>query len=129
MLIIDSFLDGPTRESLLADNDSFPGLPADNPDISTIINEYHDSTKSHYSPFCFWDGWWNSEEDTIKKVVIRGRLPVELETIYHEIQILKKCLYEFQSASINLANNCKDSYDTVCKPSICNCHSSGEKND
>ncbi len=47
----------------------------------------------------------------------------------HEIQILKKCLYAFQCASINLANNCKDSYDTVCKPSICNCHSSGEKDD
>lgn len=43
----------------------------------------------------------------------------------HEIQILKKCLYAFQCASIDLEKKCKDSYDTVCKPSICDC--SGER--
>lgn len=45
----------------------------------------------------------------------------------HEIQILKKCLYAFQCASIDLEKKCKDSYDTVCKPSICDCQERQQK--
>ena len=85
MLIIDSFLDTPTREHLLVDPESFPKLPVDSPNISTIMNDYQDSTKPHYAPFYFWDGWWNSEENTIKKVVIRriweNNLPCPIEDI------------------------------------------------
>jgi len=85
MLIIDSFLDGPTRDSLLMDDESFPKLPVDKPNISTIMNDYQDSTKPHYAPFYFWDGWWNSEENTIKKVIIRriweNNLPCPIEDI------------------------------------------------
>ena len=40
----------------------------------------------------------------------------------HEIEMLKKSLFAFQSASIDLAKKCKKSYDTVCKPSICDCN-------
>lgn len=85
MLIIDSFLDTPTRERLLADPESFPRLPADKPNISTVMNDYQDSTKPYYSPFYFWDGWWNSAENTIKKSVIRriweNNLPCPIEDI------------------------------------------------
>lgn len=46
-----------------------------------------------------------------------------------EIQALKKGCFAFQNAAIDLAKKCKDSYDTVCKPSVCDCNGLGEKND
>lgn len=85
MLIIDSFLDAKTRERLLADPDAFPKLPVDKPNISTIMNDYQDSRKPHYAPFYFWSGWWDSEANTIKKMVIRkiweDNLPCPIEDI------------------------------------------------
>lgn len=44
----------------------------------------------------------------------------------HEIQILKKCLFSFQNAAIDLSKKCGISYDSVCPPSICDCHGKDE---
>jgi hypothetical protein len=45
----------------------------------------------------------------------------------HEIQILKKCLFSFQNASIDLSKKCGTSYDSVCPPSICDCQGKSQK--
>jgi len=71
MLIIDSFLDKSTRAEVLGTKGFFPELRGNETNISSIINSYHARDAEYYSPFYFWQGWWESEADTIKKVVIR----------------------------------------------------------
>ena len=59
--------------------------------------------------------------DMIKRLVHQK---IELN---NEIEILKKCLFSFQNASIDLSKNCGTSYDSVCPSSICDCQGKRQK--
>lgn len=53
--------------------------------IAVTPTQYHDEAADCYAPFMFWDGWWNSPADTIKKKMIRelieNRLTIPIKKI------------------------------------------------
>ncbi len=86
MKICDNFI---TDQELLAEirNDSsfFPESMGEEEVVNYSINQYHDNKSHHYSPYMFWDGWWSSPADTLKKRVIKNiwedNLPLPFEDI------------------------------------------------
>ena len=72
MKVID---DAITNQELLDEirNDPtfFPESVGDKPQVNYEIHEYHDPKATYYSPYMFWDGWWNSPANTLKKRVIK----------------------------------------------------------
>ena len=72
MKIIDNFI---TDESLLdeirSDASFFPASMGDEEKVNYSIHQYHDPESKHFSPYMFWDGWWNSPANTLKKRVIQ----------------------------------------------------------
>jgi hypothetical protein len=39
--------------------------------LATEINSYHEETSLCYAPFMFWDGWWKSPANTLKKKIVQ----------------------------------------------------------
>jgi hypothetical protein len=39
--------------------------------IAAHLMMYHEESSSSYSPFMFWDGWWRSPANTLKKKIIQ----------------------------------------------------------
>jgi hypothetical protein len=72
MKVLDNAI---TDKKLLAEisNDTsfFPESVGNKPQVNYEIHEYHDPKATHYSPYMFWDGWWNSSANTLKKRVIQ----------------------------------------------------------
>jgi hypothetical protein len=63
----------------------FPESVGDKLQVNYGVHEYHDPQATHYSPYMFWDGWWNSPANTLKKRVIKHlwdtHLPLPKEDI------------------------------------------------
>lgn len=78
MILIDDFLDPETYEELLCDQTFFPPLMGDGEKIAEELNSYHYEQSSCFAPYMFWDGWWRSPANTLKKRIIekiwKGRL-------------------------------------------------------
>lgn len=83
-----------TEEALLReveeDGKIFPEAMGGGDRIGVTITQYHeppdaDSQVDCYAPFMFWDGWWRSPADTVKKRMIKNlvekRLTIPLEKI------------------------------------------------
>lgn len=72
MKVIDNFL---TDESLLQeirdDESFFPESMGDAEKVNYSIHQYHDPESKYFSPYMFWDGWWKSPANTLKKRVIQ----------------------------------------------------------
>lgn len=85
MFIIDNSLTGSTYDEVIRDKSFFPPLMGGGERIAEHLNSYHNEKADCYAPFMFWDGWWRSEANTLKKKVIRElwetRLPVGEEQI------------------------------------------------
>jgi len=71
MLVQDNALDNTLYNQVLADNLFFPNSMGLGEKISEHINEYSNKDSQCYSPFMFWDGWWKSPANTLKKRVIQ----------------------------------------------------------
>lgn len=71
MLIKDNFLDKVTYESVINDPIFFPEIMNYGEKIAEHLNSYHDEKSDCFAPYMFWDGWWRSETNTLKKQVIR----------------------------------------------------------
>ena len=39
--------------------------------IASEVNSYHNEQASCYAPYMFWDGWWSSPVNTVRKQVIK----------------------------------------------------------
>jgi hypothetical protein len=57
-------------DEVKASTDFFPQVTLDD-DVGKSLNGYHNEQASCYAPFMFWDGWWNSPADTLRKQVIQ----------------------------------------------------------
>jgi hypothetical protein len=56
---------------VLKDSLFFPQSMGNEDKIAAHLMMYHEESSSCYSPFMFWDGWWRSPADTLKKQVIK----------------------------------------------------------
>lgn len=71
MIVQDNFLDKNLYNEVLSDKNFFPESMGDSDRIASQVNSYHDEKADCYAPYMFWDGWWRSEADTLKKKVVQ----------------------------------------------------------
>lgn len=72
MIVTDNFLEKSLYEEILQDSSFFPESMGDGEKIATELNSYHYEQASCYAPYMFWDGWWRSPADTLKKRVVQA---------------------------------------------------------
>ena len=71
MIVKDNYLDKDLYDEVLKDSLFFPQSMGNEDKIAAHLMMYHEESSSCYSPFMFWDGWWRSPADTLKKQVIK----------------------------------------------------------
>ncbi len=71
MKIQDNALDEAIYLKIAKDSSFFPGLMTGDLRIAREVNSYHTEQASCYAPYMFWDGWWSSPANTVRKQVIR----------------------------------------------------------
>ena len=85
MKLHDEFLDNFTLDQIRSDSSFFPGLMQNEPRIASEVNSYHNEQASCYAPYMFWDGWWSSSANTVRKQVVRkiweNNLAIPIEDI------------------------------------------------
>jgi hypothetical protein len=69
--LYDDFLDTQTLNQVRSEGKFFPGLMQGDSRIASEVNSYHNEQASCYAPYMFWDGWWSSPVDTVRKQVIK----------------------------------------------------------
>lgn len=81
MIIQDDFFDEITLSAIFDDESFFPLSMGEGEKIASAPNMYNDPNGSVFSPYMFWDGWWKSPMDTLKKKLIRkifeGRIKID----------------------------------------------------
>jgi hypothetical protein len=81
----DDFLDNLILDQIRSDSSFFPGLMQNEPRIASEVNSYHNEQSSCYAPYMFWDGWWLSPTNTVRKQVVRkiweNNLTIPIEDI------------------------------------------------
>jgi hypothetical protein len=84
-LIVDNCIDDALLFEIEKDCFFFPKKSGTEKSIAQEINGYHDKTASDYSPFMFWEGWRQSDTNTLKKKVIKSiwetRLPIPINEV------------------------------------------------
>jgi hypothetical protein len=85
VIVKDDFLSPQVLSDVSEDKTFFPGIMQTESRIASEVNSYHNEQASCYAPYMFWDGWWTSPTDTLRKQVIRNiwesNLPVRKEDI------------------------------------------------
>jgi len=85
MQILDDAISRNLYLDVLKDCLFFPESMGPGDRIATELNSYHDEKASCFAPYMFWDGWWLSEANTLKKRVIKelweNRLPARQDEI------------------------------------------------
>lgn len=71
MKVLDNFLENSLLNSISNCSNFFPGLMQTDSRIASEVNSYHSEQASCYAPYMFWDGWWSSPANTVRKQVIR----------------------------------------------------------
>lgn len=71
MIVQDNALDKSICDLILQDASFFPELMGEEEVIASHLLMYHKEAASCFSPFMFWDGWWRSPANTLKKKVIQ----------------------------------------------------------
>jgi len=69
--VIDDFLESSIFSEIKSDNSFFPGIMQTEARIASEVNSYHNEQSSCYAPYMFWDGWWSSPANSLRKRVIR----------------------------------------------------------
>ena len=85
MIVKDNFLDKEFYSAVLNDFSFFPESMGDSERIASQVNSYHDEKSDCFAPYMFWDGWWRSEANTLKKKVIQKIWEYNLEYPLDEI--------------------------------------------
>ena len=85
MKIVDDFLPESILCKITEDTLFFPGLMSGEDRIASEVNSYHNEQSSCYAPYMFWDGWWSSSANTLRKLVIREiwetNLPIPISDV------------------------------------------------
>ena len=71
MFIQDDFFDEATLNAIFGDESFFPASMGGGEMVASEPNMYNDPNGSVFSPYMFWDGWWKSPMDTLKKKLIK----------------------------------------------------------
>jgi hypothetical protein len=71
MIVKDNYLDNYLYNELLNSPNFFPTSMGNEEKIAAHLMMYHEESSSSYSPFMFWDGWWRSPANTLKKKIIQ----------------------------------------------------------
>jgi hypothetical protein len=71
MFIQDDFFDEATLNAIFSDESFFPASMGEGEKVASEPNMYNDPNGSVFSPYMFWDGWWKSPMDTLKKKLIK----------------------------------------------------------
>jgi hypothetical protein len=85
MIIKDNYLDKNLYHQILKDNLFFPESMGEKKQIAAHLMMYHEESSSYYSPFMFWDGWWKSPTNSLKKQVIKQIWEQHMEWPYEDI--------------------------------------------
>ena len=72
MIISDNWLDKETYQEVLSDSSFFPESMGGGERIATELNSYHYEQSSCFAPYMFWNGWWASPADTLRKRVVQS---------------------------------------------------------
>jgi len=72
MIVLDDFLDKDLYLKTLEDSDFYPESMGDGDKIAEELNNYHYEQASCYAPYMFWDGWWRSPANTLKKQIVQN---------------------------------------------------------
>lgn len=72
MIVLDDFLDKDLYLKTLQDSDFYPESMGDGDKIAADLNNYHNEQASCYAPYMFWDGWWRSPANTLKKQIVQN---------------------------------------------------------
>lgn len=85
MHIYDNCLDKNLYHRVLNDSTFFPESMGTGKKIAADLNSYHYEKSTCYAPYMFWDGWWRSPTNSLKKEVIKkiweDKMPWSLEEI------------------------------------------------
>lgn len=85
MIVKDNYLNKDLYNKVLNDDLFFPELMGDEDKIAAHLLMYHEESSSCYSPFMFWDGWWRSPANTLKKQVIKQIWSDHMEWSYEDV--------------------------------------------
>lgn len=85
MIVKDNFIDKNLYDKVLKDNLFFPKLMGNEDKIAAHLLMYHEESSSCYSPFMFWDGWWKSPANTLKKQVVQQIWSENMEWPHEDI--------------------------------------------
>ena len=72
MIIQDDFFDGITLSAIFDDESFFPLSMGEGEKVASAPNMYNDPNGSVFSPYMFWDGWWRSPANTLRKEVVQA---------------------------------------------------------
>lgn len=73
MIVIDNFIKNiELKKEIELDTNFFPPNMGSTLNIGEQNNYFHSETTDCYAPYMFWDGWWNSPTNTVKKKVIKA---------------------------------------------------------
>lgn len=86
MIVKDDALDEALYQEMLADPLFYPESMGSDERLATELNSYHYEKSSCFAPYMFWDGWWASSANTLRKKVVQAIWEENLPC--HESEIL-----------------------------------------
>jgi len=72
MIIKDNALADSLYQELLSDDAFFPESMGSDERLATELNSYHYEKSSCFAPYMFWDGWWATPANTLRKKVVQA---------------------------------------------------------
>mgnify|MGYP006274934055 CR=1 FL=1 len=85
MFVADNFINELLYQEVLNDSNFFPESMGSGDRIATELNSYHYEQASCFAPYMFWDGWWRTPANTLRKRVVQAiweaNLPCEKDEI------------------------------------------------
>ena len=72
MIVKDNALGESLYKEVIADESFFPESMGSDERLATELNSYHYEKSSCFAPYMFWDGWWASPANTLRKKVVQA---------------------------------------------------------
>lgn len=72
MIVKDNALDEHLYQEMLDDPLFYPESMGSDERLATELNSYHYEKSSCFAPYMFWDGWWSSPANTLRKKVVEA---------------------------------------------------------
>lgn len=72
MIVKDNALDEHLYQEMLDDPLFYPESMGSDERLATELNSYHYEKSSCFAPYMFWDGWWSSPANTLRKRVVEA---------------------------------------------------------